>query len=100
MDLEEKEPFVRIRDIYDEGEPNGFSLFDWTFSEYSSERLMWVDISPIRKVRRGRLVKDEIVDNSEYVLAALLSTKTPYSMSGINYRVWGYYEAGRTPEFL
>ncbi|GGX68942.1 DUF6678 family protein [Saccharospirillum salsuginis] len=99
MDLGKDEPYVRVKDIYDE-ESSGFSLFDWTFSEYSPSRLEWVDISPIRKVRRGRLVADFEIDNTEIVHEAILKSQVPYSMEGNNFRVWGYFEAGTIPEFL
>ena len=99
MNLEKMEPFVRIKDIY-EDEPSGFSLFDWTFSEYNPARLEWVDINPIQKVHRGRLISDLEVDVTELVLNAILSTKIPYSKEESYFRIWGYYEAGKVPDFL
>ena len=93
------EPFVRIKDLLTE-ESSGFSLMDWTFSEFNPARLEWVDIDPIKREHLGKLIPDKETDISDYVKKALIQSNTPYSIEGKYFRIWGYHEPTKSPKFV
>lgn len=94
------EPKVSVK-ILRERNASGFSLLDWEWVKYgNSSCIEWIEIDPVKSERIGRLVPDKKTDYSEFVVSVLLKNNIPYSINGSNYKVWGYANTSKQPEFV
>ena len=91
-------PSVRYKCITSD-EVTGFSLVWWNEMFRESAAFEWLDIDPVKRERRGRLVSDRETDYSDTVIGILKKYNIPYSIEEGCYRVWGYISKNENPDF-
>lgn len=93
-------PKVRIKYLLEDRPCPGFSNLDWKWVKHGQSSVIeWLEIDPIARTFRGRLIPDKEEDKSEAIEAALKSVGVPFSIEGGRYRVWGYIKPGAQPTF-
>lgn len=59
----------------------------------------WLELNPLFKKPRGRLVADEVIDRSAEIERALRDARIPYTIEAGVFRVWGHVRRGFIPNF-
>lgn len=85
------EPQVRVKHLFDEEEPAGFTFLDWEWVRYGETKwIEWMELDPIRKDYVGRLVDDKQTDFTDWLRAALQSQSIPFEEIERIFRIRGY----------
>lgn len=91
---------TRVKCLLDES-PSGFACFDWEWVRNGDTSIIeWLEIDPILRTFRGRLVPDKIEDLSVLVESVLRAVGVPFSAEGQCFRVWGHVRPGIHPVFV
>lgn len=94
-------PTVRVKYVADENSGRGFTHFDWEWLQSrDSATVEWLEIDPVFKSYRGRLIPDAQENMSAEIEAALRAHRIPFSREGSLYRIWGYVHPGSQPAFV
>jgi hypothetical protein len=90
----------RVRVLMDQSESS--DAWDSDFSHHIPTYMFihWLEINPVARTRRGRLVADETRDFTREISEALLRVRTPFSFEGGVIRIWGYSQPGAQPAFV
>ncbi|HDX8444305.1 DUF6678 family protein [Aeromonas hydrophila] len=80
---------VRYKQI-DSDELFGFSPVWWDQLLEQSAWIEWLDIDPIIREKRGRLMPDYKTDRSENIITILKRHNIHCSLESSYFRVWGY----------
>lgn len=95
-------PQVRLKELFEDEPGPGFIHLDWDWVIHDGEtRLIeWLEIDPIRRTARGRLIPDHLEDLGPRIEDVLHRTAVPFSREGELFKVWGYVRAGAQPDFV
>lgn len=85
---------VRVKYLLDE-EPSGYACLDWEWVRFGDTSIIeWLEIDPVIRTFRGRLVPDKAEDFSDAVELALRTVGAPFSVEGRCFRIWGHMRPG------
>ena len=85
------EPQVRLKSLFDEEEPGGFTFLDWEWVKRGETNWIdWMELDPIRRDYVGRLVTDKQTDFAEWLKATLLAQFVPFEETDGIFKVRGY----------
>ena len=88
---EDFDPPVRIKYLLEEKPSSGFSTVWWDeVQQIGFEVIEWIQIQPWREEHRGRLIKPQVIDYSEFIKHALERQNIPYELEAGIYTVYGY----------
>lgn len=89
-------PHVRYKLLEDE-EPNpGFTPVWWHELLEIVESIEWLEIDPLKREHRGRLLPEKTTDFTDYIDSQLHKYGIPYSREGQGVRIWGYLRCDAT----
>ena len=92
MSLKGFQPLACEKSIHETEHKAVFGFYDWECLRLgSSSRIEWLDIDPIERIDRGRLVSKELIDHSEEICEIFEKYSIHYSVEGKIFRVWGYF---------
>ena len=78
-----------------EEEASGYAQLDWEWVKLGDTSIIeWLDIDPVIRTVRGRLVPDKAEDFSDAVELALRTVGAPFSVEGRCLRIWGHVRPG------
>ena len=97
--LEDLNPKIRYQCITSD-EIFGFSQVWWNELYEICAEIKWLEIDPVKKEFRGKLVSDKETDYSDLVSSLLSQANIPYSIEGRYFKVWGYIGKNDNPEFV
>ncbi|MCL1121358.1 hypothetical protein N7V09_15340 [Shewanella seohaensis] len=83
-------PHVRYKLLEDEGPNPGFTPVWWDELLAICERIEWLEIDPLKREHRGRLLPEKTTDFTDYIEAQLHKYRLPYSKEAQGLRIWGY----------
>ncbi|MEJ6522473.1 hypothetical protein PQI64_22225 [Shewanella bicestrii] len=83
-------PHVRYKLLEDEGPNPGFTPVWWDELLAICERIEWLEIDPLKREYRGRLLPEKTADFTDYIEAQLYKYRLPYSKEAQGLRIWGY----------
>lgn len=83
-------PHVRYKLLEDEGPNPGFTPVWWDELLAICERIEWLEIDPLKREHRGRLLPEKTTDFTAYIEAQLHKYRLPYSKEAQGLRIWGY----------
>lgn len=74
--------------------------YDWHYHLPPFKSIVWLEINPIQKERRGQLLPDKLTDNTDYLTDLLKTHHIPFSIEGQSLRVWGYLKPGQAVSLI
>jgi hypothetical protein len=94
-------PRVRLKYVSDEHALPGFTHLEWEWLKSGdTSAIEWMEIDPIHRIHRGRLVPNAEKDNGNEIRSILKSIGVPFSIENTHLRVWGYVKSSAQPEFV
>ena len=97
--IQRGELLTRVKYLLDES-PSGFTCLDWDWVKSGDASIIeWLEIDPVFRTHRGRLIADRTEDLTDRVAAALREVGVPFSAEKNVLKVWGHVRPGKQPTF-
>ncbi len=89
--LDNFEPTVKIKYLFDKKAPEGFSKVWWNEVEtIGFEQIQWLEINPIKEEFRGQLVEPKCTDFTSAIEKSLKSKNIYYEKRNGHFLIYGY----------
>lgn len=90
---------IRVKCVLD-ASASGFACLDWEWVKNGDTSIIeWIEVDPVLRTPRGRLVPDSTEDLTDLIRCALMDVGVPYSEEGGFMRVWGHVRPDAQPVF-
>jgi hypothetical protein len=90
----------RVRLVTDRDDPPDRWEGSFPWHVPTAEFIEWLELDPVVRTPRGKLLPDAREDFSQAITQALRKVRAPFSVENGTLRIWGYLRPGTSPAFV